>query len=119
MIKKSTNKIMRMWMVNPRIMCNQHLLGEHVELHMLVGNIKRGKSIDGFLSGLVDPSLVVQRHEELALEMVCRGMDHKSPIDFTGNFISSRAVQSISEISNLKELANRCKQCSLLMKKEK
>ena len=25
---------MRMWMVNPRIMCRQHLLGEHVEIHM-------------------------------------------------------------------------------------
>ena len=23
---------MRMWMVNPKIMCRKHLLGEHVEL---------------------------------------------------------------------------------------
>ncbi len=110
---------MRMWMVNPKIMCNQHLLGEHVELHMLVGNIKRGKSIDGFLSGLVDPSLVIQRHEEVANEMVCRGMKHKSPIDCPGKITSNRAVQPISEISNLKELARRCNQCSLLIKQAK
>jgi hypothetical protein len=110
---------MRMWMVNPKIMCNQHLLGEHVELHMLVGNIKHGKSIDGFLSGLVYPSLVVQRHEDVAKEMVHRGMNHKSPIDCPGEITSSRIAQPISEISNLKELARRCNQCSLLMKQGK
>lgn len=25
---------MRMWMVDPTIMCRQHLLGEHYELHV-------------------------------------------------------------------------------------
>jgi hypothetical protein len=110
---------MRMWMINPTIMCNQHLLGEHAELHMLVGNIERGKSIDGFLSGLVSPSLVVQRHEDVAKEMARREMNHKSPIDYPGKITSSRVAQPISGISNLKELASRCNRCSLLMKKEK
>jgi hypothetical protein len=110
---------MRMWMVNPKVMCNQHLLGEHVELHMLVGNINRGRSIDGFLSGLVSPSLVVQRHEDVAQEMVHRGMNHKSPIDCPREITYNRTVQPISRISNLKELARRCNQCSLLMKKGK
>jgi hypothetical protein len=105
-------------MVNPTIMCNQHLLGEHVELHMLVGSIKRGKSIDGFLSGLIDPSLVVQRHEDLAKEMVHRGMNHKSPIDCPGKINSNRTAQPISGTSNLKELAGRCNRCFLMMKKE-
>ena len=40
---------MRMWMVNPEILCRKHLLGEHVELHMLVGWIIKGKSIQGYL----------------------------------------------------------------------
>jgi hypothetical protein len=31
---------MRMWMVNPRIMCGNHLLGEHLETHMFYGIIK-------------------------------------------------------------------------------
>lgn len=30
---------MRMWMVDPKIMCRKHLLGEHLELHMLAGCI--------------------------------------------------------------------------------
>jgi hypothetical protein len=28
-----------MWMVDPRIMCRNHLLGEHAEIHMFVWNI--------------------------------------------------------------------------------
>jgi hypothetical protein len=106
-----------MWMVNPKMMCNQHLLGEHVELHMLVGNIKRGKSIDGFLAGLVDPSLAVQRHEDVVKEMVHRGMNHKSPLDCPREITSGLTAQPISGISNLEELARRCRRCSLLIKK--
>jgi len=28
---------MRMWMLNPKALCRKHLMGEHVEIHMLVG----------------------------------------------------------------------------------
>lgn len=42
---------MRMWMLPPETMCRKHLLGEHVELHMLLGSLRRGKNIDGFLAG--------------------------------------------------------------------
>jgi len=52
-----------MWMTPPAGMCRKHLLGEHVELHMLLGSLRRGKSIDGFISGrLVDPQMVFARH---------------------------------------------------------
>ena len=30
---------MRMWGVDPKQMCRQHLLGEHVELHMQAGAV--------------------------------------------------------------------------------
>lgn len=57
---------MRMWMLPPETMCRKHLLGEHVELHMLLGSLRRGKNIDGFLAGkLVDPRRMFRRHEEL------------------------------------------------------
>jgi Pyrimidine dimer DNA glycosylase len=39
---------MRMWLVDPRLMCSQHLLGEHVELHMLVGSLNRKKTSMAF-----------------------------------------------------------------------
>ena len=54
---------MRMWMLPPETMCRKHLLGEHVELHMLLGSLRRGKNIDGFLAGkLVDPRRMFRRH---------------------------------------------------------
>ena len=72
---------MRMWMVNPRFTCNQHLLGEHVELHMLVGHLKRRRSIKGYIkSNAVEPLAIGQRHGQLVVEMLLRGMNHKSPI---------------------------------------
>ena len=35
---------MRMWNVDVTKMCNKHLLGEHVEMHMFVGIIIKGTS---------------------------------------------------------------------------
>ena len=65
---------MRMWMLPTAGMCRKHLLGEHVELHMLLGSLRRGKSIEGFLSGgLVDPQCIFARHQELVAEMTRRG----------------------------------------------
>ena len=31
-----------MWKVNPKFLCVRHLLGEHKELHMLVGTLNKG-----------------------------------------------------------------------------
>lgn len=47
---------MRMWMLPPQLLCRQHLLGEHKELHMLYGTLKRGRSIASFLEKrIIDP----------------------------------------------------------------
>ena len=73
---------MRMWMVDPRVMCRQHLLGEHVEIHMFVGAISRGKSVKGYLEkGLLEVHNMYARHEELMEEMKRRGYNHSSDID--------------------------------------
>lgn len=39
---------MRMWLVPPSHMCRKHLLGEHVELHMLLGTLKKGNPSPAF-----------------------------------------------------------------------
>lgn len=110
---------MRMWMLPPEGMCRKHLLGEHVELHMLLGNMRRGKSIEGFLSGgLVDPQQLFARHEELVTEMTRRGFKHTSSIDACE--CASLAAQyagrtSISIAANAAELRRRCPDCAHLM----
>jgi hypothetical protein len=51
--------MVRMWGIDERFMCRQQLLGEHVEMHMIAGSIKRGKSIEGYtLNGLIETSRI-------------------------------------------------------------
>ena len=99
---------MRMWMVDPRKMCDQHLLGEHVELHMLVGSLRRKKTLTGFLDGgLVELHSIRSRHAELVIEMKSRGFRHASPLPV---FRAKRAGKVDSKL-NLRELARRCAAC--------
>lgn len=74
---------MRMWMVNPTILCSSHLLGEHAECHMIAGTINKYRW--NVLRGLVDIGAIElcnlrRRHDELANEMKRRGMNHASPL---------------------------------------
>ena len=72
---------MRLWMVPPSKMCRKHLLGEHVECHMLVGCILKKKSLTGYLAGgLVEIHNIERRHDLLAREMVRRGYRHNTPL---------------------------------------
>jgi len=76
-------------MVNPEIMCNQHLLGEHVEIHMFVGSILKQKSLNGYIkNNLLEPTSLIMRHEELITEMMNRNMNHKSALpDFDLDYL--------------------------------
>ena len=40
---------MRMWMIKPELLCRQHLLGEHSEIHKHKHNFEKGHSIKGRL----------------------------------------------------------------------
>lgn len=73
---------MRMWMLNPERMCRKHLLGEHVECHMILGSMKKGYSLDGFAKkNCLELAALIGRHDTLSEEMRRRGYKHKSPID--------------------------------------
>lgn len=100
---------MRMWLVDPQTLCQRHLLGEHVELHMFVGTILKGNSISGYChSGLCDPSKIITRHEELVAEMLRRGMQHNSPLK---EFIVPDILGVVDVANNLLDLAYRCSTC--------
>jgi len=78
---------MRIWDIKPQILCRQHLLGEHRELHALwtiLSNDKQGyrnhpetKRWVGKLNALHS------RHEALVQEMKNRGYTHHTPLDKT------------------------------------
>jgi hypothetical protein len=100
-----------MWLVDPKIMCRQHLLGEHVELHMLVGTIRHGISIDGYVdAGLVETHNIAKRHEQLVEEMERRGYNHKSELAYSDTLHRGRVPRRASRA----ELLRRCPNCRQL-----
>ena len=100
---------MRMWMVDPTLMCRQHLLGEHVELHMLVGTLNKNISIEGYKKNkLMDPRVARARHDELVSEMTNRGYNHKSPLPAFDETIKG-ALLMVEE--SYAELLRRCCDC--------
>lgn len=103
-----------MWMALPRKMCDQHLLGEHVELHMFVGTLQRKRKINGFISNdLLEPLKIKERHSALAEEMKTRGFDHKSPLPkFNINYLPKEQQRhKINKANSRKILLKRCKNC--------
>jgi hypothetical protein len=99
---------MRMWNIDPKLMCNKHLLGEHVEMHMFVGSINKGISIKGYIDkGLVNTGLLKNRHEELVKEMIKREMKHNTPLlDF-----DIKVLGYVDSKENEEELLRRCVEC--------
>lgn len=105
---------MRQWHVNPKIMCNRHLLGEHCEHHMMVGAIKKKKKFNGYIEkNCVEPQSLQQRHDELALEMLARGFNHKTPLpEHDISYLSPEiATYKINKEQSLNDLITRCPIC--------
>ena len=99
---------MRMWMVDPRLMCRQHLLGEHVELHMVAASLRNGTSLQGFIENqLIETHNVRRRHEQLVGEMKRRGFKHASPL----KNVPRKRAGCVDRRANLLELARRCEHC--------
>lgn len=104
---------MRMWMVDPKLMCRKHLLGEHVELHMFIGTLVRGVSIRGYVEkNLFEPSSLDARHEELVQEMQARGYKHSSPLPPAPGPVDLEA--RIDRKAAAADLFDRCPDCRAL-----
>ena len=95
-------------MVPPGALCRSHLLGEHRELHALVGIIAKGTRLDGYVdSGLIDTASIKPRHEALVAEMLQRGYNHYSPLEYTDEVGKGH----VNGAQNIKELTDRCMGC--------
>ena len=101
-------------MLDPRKMCRQHLLGEHLELHMFAGSIKKGTSLEGYVNnGLVEPKSIVKRHADLVKEMKRRGMNHRSPLKSINLRKLPPRIRNarINRRAALNDLMKRCPRC--------
>jgi putative hemolysin len=75
----------RIWDLDPRLLCDRHLLGEHRELHAVWSILTNGRT--GYAN---HPETIrwrsrlaalYARHEEEVAEMSRRGFRHASPLD--------------------------------------
>lgn len=109
---------MRVWDISPKLLCANHLLGEHVEIHAIWNIITKGKK--GYsrhpetMRWRGKLNALYARHEKVAKEMQRRGFNHASDLDgkiAKGNQKQTRFVDSI-EVQ--KRLLKR-KKCGCLM----
>lgn len=104
-----------MWMTDPAGMCDKHLLGEHVECHMLAGTLARRRSITGFIDKrLLEPDSLTARHDELAREMGARGFRHRSPLPAPelGHLPPSARGRVVDREASRADLLARCDACA-------
>jgi hypothetical protein len=90
---------MRIWDVDPRLLCRSHLLGEHRELHALwviLTEDRRGyRHHPETIRWRGKLAALRARHESLVAEMAARGYRHHSPLDpaeATGSAIQDEYV---------------------------
>lgn len=103
---------MRMWGVNTKVMCRQHLLGEHLEMHMFLGALNGRSNIHGHINNqLIEVHNIKKRHDKLVKEMKRRGYNHKSVMVLNKKLVT---VGFIDVKTNLKELKQRCKKCGVV-----
>ena len=110
---------MRMWMTDPKTMCRKHLLGEHNELHMILGSLKKGIQLSGYVrNNCLELKSLSDRHTAVADEMTARGFNHKSPfpdqqeIDALSKYLPGLVLQgTVDRDSSTKDLSGRCTVC--------
>lgn len=107
---------MRMWMIDPRLLCTKHLIGEHGEIHKHRHNFVKHHKISGRISPIVqiEPENMGKRHDELALEMNRRkDGSHKSPYSQPDlSYLKlSEICARVDLVYNMKDLSTRCTNC--------
>ena len=106
---------MRMWGINPKLLCRQHLLGEHNEIHKHRHNFVKHHNIAKRIAPVVqiEPENMKNRHDALVKEMIFRGYNHKSPYEQPdlSYLKSEERFAKINVDGSLGDLMNRCPEC--------
>lgn len=107
---------MRMWGINPKLLCRKHLLGEHNEIHKHRHNFIKKHSIKNRIFPVVqiEPENMKKRHDELVEEMINRGYNHQSPYEQPdlSHLSNEERFAKISIDKSITDLKNRCLECT-------
>lgn len=109
----------RMWMGNPESYCRNHLLGEHKEIHQLLGTIKKKMRVGGYVqNNCIEITAMKDQHDKLVIEMEKRGWNHKSPLinqdeinEVASYLPKEHMIAKVDVESSNKERFCRCEEC--------
>ncbi len=110
---------MRIWDLPPRILCRQHLLGEHRELHAIWSILTAGKQ--GYRR---HPETIrwqsclralFLRHQEQVEEMSRRGYQHHSPLAWRLANGRAKQIKKLDSLREQKKILKK-KQCDCRVK---
>ena len=102
---------MRMWYVLPQVLCTQHLLGEHCEMHMFLGSLKKSIPLHTYAStNLFAGQFLLARHDVLARELTERKRNHLSPMPYL--YVPDEYRSHPNFEASLAELLTRCPYCT-------
>jgi len=78
---------MRVWDIDPKLLCRKHLLAEHRELHGLWNILTKHGGVGGYsrhpetLRWVGKQKALYNCHEKLVAEFARRGYNHRSPLN--------------------------------------
>ena len=103
---------MRMWRVDPKILCTKHLLGLHCETHMFYGAMKKGISLRGYFEkNLCEPYALQEEHDKAAEELKRRGYQHNTPLIIDFSILKKYPDIKIDKEKSFFDLISRCPEC--------
>jgi len=104
-------------MVASELLCRNHLLGEHNEIHKHKHNFVKHHSIKNriFPEVQIEPNSMKLRHDELAKEMLRRGYNHNSDYEQPdlGYLKEEERYAKVDINVSINDLRNRCKMCKV------
>jgi len=112
----------RMWMVDPTILCDEHLQREHWEIHQLadvcqgswdIKPLTAVKKVVGHAArGQVFPQYITARHNRLANHIDERGIGHDSPLSYSCPIEYDVTLTDAVIDQNRRDLSRRCEKCA-------
>jgi hypothetical protein len=102
-------------MIEPNLLCDKHLLGEHNELHKFHPSFVKKHSIKGRIFPVVqiEPSNMKIRHDALAEEMISRNFNHNSPYEMPDlSYLTHYELAAKVDMNaSYQDLISRCNEC--------
>jgi hypothetical protein len=101
----------RLWLLQPKLLCNLHLWCEHIEAHVFAMLLEGKNSLQYFIDrGVVEVHNIRPRHDALAVELLRRGMKHdrKWPLPKFTEFEAGHVDRALA----LRTLTAACTDCA-------